>query len=396
MERPLVKKGANSPQKEYIVIMTNSKHQTLFYKQFRSRVTELGGMFNAHLHLDRAGTLDEYYWENTDVNISEISCVALLEKHAMISGLHSGPAYQEGDLKKRVNEYLDTMIAVNTFRAETFVDVTPDNVGLSAIKTMHEIKLARANEIDLRLGAYSPLGYTDDQPEHWELLIEGAQYADFIGSLPEADDKADYPAHIGFYEHCKRMLLLGKELGKEIHVHVDQRNEPSENGTEQLIRAVKEVGALTSENGEPTVWAVHVISPSTYEENRFDDLVQGLVAQNIGVISSPSAAIGMRQLRPLMSPTYNSITRILEMLAAGVHVRLGSDNMADICSPSTTADLTDEIFMLSAALRFYHINTLARLAVGQKLNEQERNFVKKHLSRNDIEITNTINGLKNR
>ena len=34
-----------------------------------------------------------------------------------------------------------------------------------------------------------------------------------------------------------------------------------------------------------------------------------------GVICCPGAAISMRQYRPLMSPTFNSIARVLELLA---------------------------------------------------------------------------------
>ena len=102
----------------------------------------------------------------------------------------------------------------------------------------------------------------------------------------------------------------------------------------------------------------------------------------------------MRQYRPLLTPTYNSIPRLLEVIAAGVHVRLGSDNIADICSPSTTANLIDEIFIVSAALRFYHPAILARLAAGMRLSDDERSFVKEHLRRNQIEIDNFLHHSK--
>jgi len=312
----------------------------------------------------------------------------------MIRNLHAGPAYQKANLQRRVNEYLDEMVSVNTCRADTVVDVTPDNIRLSAIKALYEVKQQRGHEIDLRLGTYSPMGYLDSEPDRWELLIEGIQYADFIGSLPEADDVRDYPDRIGFYEHLKRMLRLGQEHNLDLHIHLDQRNEPSENGTEQLVNAIREVGAPVSPDGVPMVWAIHVISPSTYDENRFQELLAGMAEVNLGVICCPSAALGMRQLRPLMTPTYNCMARVLEMLAAGITVRLGTDNMADICSPSTTANLVDEVFLLSAALRFYHINSLARVAAGQKLNDEERGHVIDHLDRNNREIANILKKLQ--
>ncbi len=60
------------------------------------------------------------------------------------------------------------------------------------------------------------------------------------------------------------------------------------------------------------------------------------------------------------------------------------------CSPSTTADLTDEVFILSAALRFYHIDVLARLASGGRLDESERAIVRDHLAHNEVEIRRTL------
>ena len=82
------------------------------------------------------------------------------------------------------------------------------------------------------------------------------------------------------------------------------------------------------------------------------------------------------------------------MLAAGVHVRLGSDNIADICSPSTTANLVDEIFILSAALRFYHTEILAKLATGLRLDDAERGFVKSHLTKNNLAIEKFLRTVK--
>jgi hypothetical protein len=153
----------------------------------------------------------------------------------------------------------------------------------------------------------------------------------------------------------------------------------SEGATELLIKAVEEVGAPELADGEPAVWAIHVISPSTYPEPRFNALLDGMLRNNIGVISCPSAAISMRQLRPASGPTFNCIARVLEMLAAGVQVRLGSDNIADVCSPAATPDLRDEIFVLSNALRFYDVDILAKLTAGVPLSKADQLHISSHL-----------------
>jgi hypothetical protein len=136
-----------------------------------------------------------------------------------------------------------------------------------------------------------------------------------------------------------------------------------------------------------------MISPSTYDEARHRRIIDNMLELNLGVITCPSAAIGMRQLRPRLSPTYNSIPRILELVEAGVHVRVGSDNVADICSPSTTADLLDELFVLSAALRYYETGLLATLGAGLKATDEQRAVIREHLRLNDEEIRKVVDAV---
>lgn len=348
----------------------------------------LGGYFNAHVHLDRANTLDDGYVDHGRVRVLESSHISLQEKHKLIASVHEGPAYDEADLRRRVTETLDHMVEVGTRVVDTMVDVTPDRVGTSALEIIQDIARDYADKITLRAASYTPLGFRDDEPVRWEVFEKGVEMADFIGALPEADDVNDYPANIGFEENCVRMHDLAKRSGKMLHVHTDQLNIPQEDGTERLIEVIRKEGALGGD--EPQVWAVHAISPSTYDPKRWEAYVEGLLETNVGIISCPSAAIGMRQLRPVMTPTYNSIVRVLELIVAGVPVRLASDNIADMCSPTTTADLTDEVFMLSAASRYYKPSILAKLAASVAFTDDERALIAEHLERNDAEIQKLV------
>ncbi len=363
---------------------------SIWYDRLRRSVAHHGGLLNAHLHLDRAGTFDDRYLSGTGHRMAKDFHVSLQHKHALIADLHAGPAYQRDDLRRRINETLDTMEAVNTRRADTLVDVTADRVGLTGLEVLLEIQAERRNRLDLRLGAYTPFGFKDSEPARWEIFVEAARRSDLIGSLPEADEPADHPGHIGSMEHLRRVLELAQDLGKMVNVHTDQRFESGEQGTEQLVQAVRRYGAPAAPLGEPMIWAVHVLSPSTYAEDRFHRMADDLAELNIGVITCPSAALGMRMLRPLRSPTWNCIPRILELLVAGVQVRLGCDNIADICSPSTTADLIDEVFVLSAALRFYEPDILAKLACGVALEPEDRAFIGEHLRHDDIEVAKVL------
>lgn len=352
---------------------------TPYFDSLERRIAGLGGFVNAHLHLDRAGTYDETVSLLRGTDIRDGTVLSLAGKHAVIPMVHASPLYEAAVLEARVSSYLDRMVAVGTRRADTVVDVTCDRVGQSALERMLHLKHRYSDRIDLRVGAYSPLGFRDDEPARWGLLEAAAGRADFVGLLPERDDRARYRDHIGFEESCRRGILLAHRLGKAIHIHVDQANHCDENGGEIVLDLVRRLGLGAAPGAEPFIWLIHLISPSTYDEARFERLAAGLAEQRIGVICCPSAAISMRQYRPLLSPTHNSIARVLELLAAGVEVRIASDNICDITSPMGTADLMDEIFVLANALRFYDQDILAKIAAAHPLDPTDLARLRAHL-----------------
>lgn len=365
------------------------RNTTWYVAELERKVAALGGLFNAHLHLDRAGTYAATLKLLGNAG-NDASHLSLSQKHAVIPLVHASDCYDPDLLEARVDHHVEMMAEVGTTRADSVVDVTADRVGTSAFDRLTRIRDRHADRIDFRVGAYSPLGFRDDEPHRWSLLEEAADRADFIGSLPERDDRADYPDHIGFAEHCRRILLLAAGLKKQIHIHVDQQNRPDEPGTEHIIRLVRDLGLDVPHDEEPQIWLVHVISPSAYGEDRFAAVVDGLTELNIGVITCPSAALSMRQLRPITTATHNSIARIVEMLAAGVHVRMGSDNVCDITSPAGTIDLMDEIFVLSNAIRYYDLDVMARIGTGQRLDAQERARVATHLEQDRDEVARAV------
>lgn len=368
-------------------------HDTTFFTALRSRIAALGGVCNAHLHLDRAGTLDDTLRLLATADgdgPADRSALSLSAKHAIIPLIHASDCYDPPRLRARATGYLDLLVAAGTTRADTVVDTTADRVGLSALETFLDLKAAYGGRLDLRVGAYSPLGFKDAEPHRWALVEEGARIADFIGGLPERDDCTVYPDHIGFDESCRRLLRLSAELGKPLHLHVDQKNLAAEDGTERAVQAAADLGLSGDPGAEPAVWLVHAISPSAYDEPRFRDLVGRIAASRMGVICCPSAAISMRQFRPVAAPTHNSIARVLDLLAAGILVRVGSDNICDITSPAGTTDLAMELFVLANTIRFYDLEILAKLGAGLALDAADCGRIIDHLERDAAEVCGAL------
>jgi hypothetical protein len=131
---------------------------------------------------------------------------------------------------------------------------------------------------------------------------------------------------------------------------------------------------IPNHNG-PAVWVIHMISPSGYSENRFSKLIDGLQKFNIGVIVCPTAAISMRQLRPTISPTHNSIVRMLELCKGKIPILMGSDNICDVFVPQSDGDMLTEIKMGGHAVRFAIPYVWAKLGAGIPLNEVDRTTV---------------------
>jgi len=357
--------------------------RTLF-NEIREKVSTLGGYYNAHIHLDRTGTLRAL--ESICSSNRSDSSLSLSQKHGLIPKIHRSGAYDKETLKARCRFFMDEMVDSGTTRADSVVDVDGDHLQLSAIHALLELKDEYREKIDFKVGSYSPLGFKKPSNDNWNMVKEGAALADFIGLLPERDDDRTYEDHIGYDECCRRGLLLSEGLSKPIHIHVDQANHVSDNGAETVLDVMDDLGIGHASLEEPRVWLIHVISPSVYDAARFSELCHRMADKNIGVVVCPSAAISMRQYRDQLSPTYNSIARVLEFAQAGLHIRLGTDNICDVTSPLGTTDMLMEVFVLANAVRYYDPGFLAKLAAGKPLDSQDRMRIQTHLEEDRIMI----------
>jgi len=354
----------------------NKEFMTEWERLFLEEVMANGGFVNFHAHLDRAETLGEQYLGHVNMNPMDVAGYSLKLKQSLTGDLHKGLAYKEDNLRERLRRVLDLSIHYGTKEIWSFIDTTADEAR-GALDIALEVKESYKGKIDLRLAAYPIFGFKDSDTKRWDVFRKAAEKADFLGALPERDVR---PGHVGYNTHLRRILELGKELNKPVQVHVDQMNHPSENGTETLVQAVRWLWPENYKNGgDPMVWAVHAISPSGYDEERFERLLDDLKNYNIGVIICPGAAVGMRQLRPVYAPTHNSIARVREMIVKGIHVKFGSDNIGDFLMPSGHPNMALQIWRASDDLRMYNPTILARLASGSELNDVHRDSVRRLL-----------------
>jgi cytosine deaminase len=360
--------------------MKNKEDPMSYEQEMRTAVDDAGGWWNAHAHLDRAFVMEPRYVEHADMDPWEIATYPLEVKQHATGVLHDGLAYSRESLIGRMSAAIEESAAHGVRRIDSFIDTTADRIGLLALECALELKSVFSTSMDFRVGAYPIFGFKDDDRRRWELFAEGARLADFIGTLPERDARR---GHIGLKEHFRRVLELANSLGgKEVHFHVDQTNLPDEQGTLTLIEAVRWLRPDPrgrAERRQPTVWAVHALSVASYDEERFRGVLEGLAETNIGVIVCPNATLSNRQDRRVTVPMHNSITRVLDFLAADIPVRLGTDNVQDFFLPAGSLDMYQEVVTAANCLRFYNSATWAKVAAGRPLNEVDRMKVRNAL-----------------
>jgi cytosine/creatinine deaminase len=345
-------------------------------EETRKFANSFGGFFNAHAHADRGFTRKDEYYEHIGKSVSELERLPLKAKQSLVWALHQSPAFDPENIEKRLRRVLDTSIKFGVKRLDSCIDVTY-NVKLNAWEVAEKLKKEYAKKIDFRIGAYNVAGFKDSHPERFELFEEAAKRADFIVALAEKDEK---PGHIGERQHNFYMLNLGLKLEKPVHFHVDQGNSSEENLTENLLEDMKCVYDLEHRLKKyPKTKAVHVISPSCYEENRFQKLCEGLQRYEVGVIVCPSAGISMKLNRKQKVPNHNSLARMWDFALREIPVFLGTDNINDVFVPSSTPDLFDEIKEISGHLRFYSPRILAKIASGLSLDDFDRSTIRSSL-----------------
>lgn len=344
------------------------------------QVREFGGWLNAHTHLDRANTFAPEYLHHANIDPVGAAGLSLQVKQILVGELHKGLAYQADNLYTRMRAELERMAALGTREVVSFTDATPD-IGLVAIEQAARLRDEFRGRLTLKIAVSPIFGFKSPRvnPDRWDTYRQAAEIADVLGGLPSKDRGE---GRVGFDGHVRMILELGKTLHKPVHFQVDQDNDPREEETEQLVQAVRWLGTpeVPGEDG-PTVWAVHAISPSCYDEERFRRLVDNLLTYNVGILSCPTAALSMFQHRPMLAPLHNSIARLLEMMAAGVPVRIGTDNIGDIFIPNGDGSVRSEVWVAATALRFYHTMIWAKIGAGRALNEGDKEWIRQALQR---------------
>lgn len=297
----------------------------------------LPGFVNVHTHLDKADLLSRMKPNQYGKTLEE--------NREILKKLKAG--YSEREIIKRAGNVLNELIAQGCTAVRTQVDVDP-TAGLTAINALLKLREEYSDLVELQLCAFPQEGILSEEKQN---LLEKAleKGVDLLGGLPlvektEAERK----------KHVDLLFELARKHDKDLEIQIDESNNPGDFMLPYLIEKTldeKYVGRVS---------ATHCISLSRVDDLAAVKTIQGLKKAGINVIVTPSANLITRFSQQSGRPG-NSITRVRELIEAGVNVAIGTDNIRDIFYPLGNGSLLREMHVLASATRMTGVGDVDRI-----------------------------------
>lgn len=273
-----------------------------------------------HIHLDTTQTAGEPAWNQSGTLFEGIERWA--ERKALLS---------HEDVKQRARQTLKWQIAQGIQHVRTHVDVSDPS--LTALKAMLEVKSEMAPWLDMQIVAFPQegiLSYPDGAALLEEALTLGA---DVVGAIPHFEFTREYgieSLHIAF--------ALAQKYQRQVDVHCDEIDD-------EQSRFIETVAALAlRENMGARVTASHTTAMHSYNGAYTSRLFRLLKLSGIHFVANPLVNIHL-QGRFDDYPKRRGVTRVKEMLAEGINVCFGHDDVYDPWYPLGTGNMLQVLHM---------------------------------------------------
>lgn len=314
----------------------------------KEKIDANGGIVSLHAHFDKSHVIT--------AETLEMTLDSMEVKWDLWKGVKE--KYTHENLKDRMRLCADKMIAAGSKITRTNVDVD-NTVGLMCLEAALELKEEYKGRLDIQVFSQVLEGALSPEAREW--IEKAAPLVDGFGGLPSRDRPREE-------EHLDFLFGLAKKYGKTVDCHIDQNNDPDERDTEMLARKTIEHGLQGRVN------AVHACSLSAQPLDYIKKVAKLLVEADMSVIVSPRAMIDGVQLRNKMAPVHNSLAPVPELIAEGVNVALGVDNVHDFFCPFIDGDPFKEMLFLIENCRFYDIDQLVAIATtnGRKIFDRAK------------------------
>ncbi|MBD9625322.1 amidohydrolase family protein [Ensifer sp. ENS06] len=234
-------------------------------------------------------------------------------------------------VKQRALAYCDWAVSMGLLAIRTHVDTCDDR--LLAVEALLEVKKEIAAYIDLQLVAFPQDGFYRS-PNARENTIRALDMGvDIVGGIPHFERTMSDGTR-SVTELCE----IAVKRGLMVDLHCDETDDPLSRHIEQLAYETQRLGL------QGRVAASHLTSMHSMDNYYVSKLLPLIAEADISVIPNPLINI-MLQGRHDTYPKRRGLTRVPEMLKAGIRTGWGQDCVLDPWYSLGTADMLDVAFM---------------------------------------------------
>jgi cytosine/creatinine deaminase len=264
------------------------------------------GFVDAHVHLDK--TFSTTF--NKSGTLQEAIDVWRAEKpHLTFEGYAA-----------RMMQALQLAVLKGTTHLRTHIDIDAES-GFAALEAMLETREKFRHLIDVQIVVLGQAGLSGDEKQAMGAALEMG--ADIIGGapalLPEPNKSID------------AVFELAERYQKPIDLHIDETEDPNSLTLEYLAEKTV-VHAM-----QGLVTAGHCCSLAFADDTTADRVIQKVNEAKLHIITLPSCNLVL--MGRGTQPVARGLTRVKELLGAGINVVAASDNVRDPFNPLGNYDL---------------------------------------------------------
>lgn len=322
-------------------------------------LVDLGGklvlppFIESHVHLDTCLTAGDPVWNMSGTLFEGIECWSKRKDKL-----------NREDIRERVHRAVRMYAANGVQFIRTHVDVTDPK--LIAMETMVELREELKDVMELQIVAFPQEGILS-YPNGKQLMIDAVSLgADCVGAIPHFEFTREYSV-----ESLNFALELAAKNDKLVDVHCDEIDDEASRGLETVATRALELELFDK------VTASHTTAMHSYNNAYVLRLMRLLKMSRINFVANPLVNTHL-QGRVDTYPKRRGITRVKELMAEGINVSFGHDDIFDPWYPMGNGNLRDVVFMglhacqmmgyedLMNGYRFVTTNAAKTLHLGER------------------------------
>jgi cytosine deaminase len=259
---------------------------------------------DAHFHMDSTLSLGQPRLNESGTLLEGIKLWSELKPHLTVEAI-----------KRRALTLCRWAIARGNLAIRSHVDVCDDR--LLAVDALLDVKREMKPWLDLQLVAFPQDGYLRYPRARQNLLAALDKGVEVVGGIPHFERTMAEGA-----QSVKALCEIAAERGLMVDMHCDETDDPASRHVESLARETERLGLQGRATGS------HLTSMHSMDNYYVSKLIPLMREAGLHVVANPLINITL-QGRHDSYPKRRGMTRVKELMAAGVNVAMGHDCVMD-------------------------------------------------------------------